>query len=120
MRNGYLPERTVQTGIGDVTVQVPKVRDRSGAGIKFHSGLLPPYLKRSQSIQQLLPWLYLKSCGSRQTTLSMVYKLLETAQKHWNRISGFRWLPLVANDSPFKNGELVEDEADGSEEEGAA
>ena len=31
MRNGYLPQRTVQTGVGDVTVQVPKVRDRSGA-----------------------------------------------------------------------------------------
>lgn len=32
VRNGYLPERTVQTGVGDVSVQVPKVRDRSGPG----------------------------------------------------------------------------------------
>lgn len=48
VRNGYLPERTVQTGIGDVEVRVPKVRDRSGGGACFRSELLPPYLKRAQ------------------------------------------------------------------------
>ena len=48
VRNGYLPERTVQTGIGDVVVKVPKVRDRSESGIKFNSSILPPYLKRSK------------------------------------------------------------------------
>ena len=37
VRNGYLPERTVQTGIGDVEIKVPKVRDRSGSGIRFNS-----------------------------------------------------------------------------------
>jgi hypothetical protein len=42
VRNGYLPRRTVQTGIGEVEVQVPKVRDRSGGGVRFHSSLLPP------------------------------------------------------------------------------
>src|SRR5690625_5897666 len=41
VRNGYLPERSVQTGIGDVTVKVPKVRDRSGKKIKFNSRILP-------------------------------------------------------------------------------
>ena len=46
VRNGYLPERTIQTGLGDVDVRVPKVRDRSKTGIKFNSDLLPPYLKR--------------------------------------------------------------------------
>jgi len=35
VRNGYLPERTIQTGIGDVAIKVPKVRDRSGSGIQF-------------------------------------------------------------------------------------
>lgn len=50
VRNGYLPGRTIQTGLGDVEVRVPKVRDRSGAGIKFNSNLLPPYLKRARSI----------------------------------------------------------------------
>ncbi|QCS47959.1 hypothetical protein FEK30_00380 (plasmid) [Picosynechococcus sp. PCC 11901] len=63
VRNGYLPERSVITGIGEVQVKVPKVRDRSGSGIKFNSLLLPPYLKRSKSTEELLPWLYLKGIG---------------------------------------------------------
>ena len=44
VRNGYLPERTVQTGLGDITIKVPRVRDRTGSGIKFNSALLPLYL----------------------------------------------------------------------------
>ncbi len=39
VRNGYLPERSIQTGLGDIAVKVPKVRDRSGSGIKFNSSL---------------------------------------------------------------------------------
>ena len=72
VRNGYLPERTIQTGLGDVDIRVPKVRDRSKAGIKFNSDLLPPYLKRSTSIEEMLPWLYLKglSTGSYGEALS--------------------------------------------------
>ncbi len=60
IRNGHLPERTIQTGIGDVSVQVPKVRDHSSHGAGFNSSLLPPYLKRTRSIEELIPWLYLK------------------------------------------------------------
>jgi transposase-like protein len=72
VRNGYLPARRVQTGIGDVEVRVPKVRDRSGAGARFHSALLPPYLKRARSVEELLPWLYLKgvSTGDYQEALA--------------------------------------------------
>ncbi|NGO90750.1 MAG: IS256 family transposase [Halomonas sp.] len=72
VRNGYLPERTVQTGIGDVSVQVPKVRDRSGGGARFNSSLLPPYLKRARSIEELIPRLYLKgiSTGDYQEALA--------------------------------------------------
>jgi len=72
VRNGYLPERIVQTGIGDVQVKVPKVRDRSGSGVYFNSSLLPPYLKRAKSIEELLPWLYLKgiSTGDYQEALA--------------------------------------------------
>ncbi len=72
VRNGYLPERTVQTGIGDVAVKVPKVRDRSGDGVRFNSSLLPPYLKRARSIEELIPWLYLKgiSTGDYQEALA--------------------------------------------------
>jgi transposase-like protein len=64
VRNGYLPEREVQTGIGAVRVKVPRVRDRSGAGIRFHSALLPPYIRRSKSLEAFLPWLYLKGVST--------------------------------------------------------
>ena len=64
VRNGYLPARTIQTGLGDVDIQVPKVRDRSKMGVKFNSHLLPPYLKRSTSIEEMLPWLYLKGLST--------------------------------------------------------
>jgi len=64
VRNGYLPERDVQTGIGAVRVKVPRVRDRRGAGIRFHSAILPPYLRRSKNLEALLPWLYLKGVST--------------------------------------------------------
>ncbi len=71
VRNGYLPERDLQTGIGSVKVRVPKIRDKSGQGIKFNSILLPPYLRKTKSVEELLPWLYLKgiSTGDFQETL---------------------------------------------------
>lgn len=71
VRNGYLPERTVQTGLGNVPVKVPKVRDRSGSGIKFNSSLVPPYLKRTRNMEAFIPWLYLKgvSTGDMQPAL---------------------------------------------------
>lgn len=68
VRNGHLPERTIVTGVGEVEIQVPKVRDRSGRGIKFNSTLLPPYLKRSQSVEEVLPWLYLKGVSTGDFT----------------------------------------------------
>lgn len=72
VRNGHLPKRTIQTGVGDVEVQVPKIRDRSGSGIRFNSQLLPPYLKRARSLEELIPWLYLRgvSSGDFQEALS--------------------------------------------------
>ena len=74
IRNGYLPEREIQTGIGSVPVKVPKVRDRSGNGNKFNSMLIPPYLKRTNSLEELLPWLYLKgiSTGDFQEALQAI------------------------------------------------
>lgn len=52
-------------------MKVPKVRDRSGQGIKFSSALLPPYLKRTQALEEFIPWLYLKgiSTGDMQPAL---------------------------------------------------
>ncbi|OYV47760.1 MAG: IS256 family transposase, partial [Burkholderiales bacterium 21-58-4] len=64
VRNGYLPEREVLTAVGPVPVQVPKVRDRSGSGVKFNSALLPPYVRRSARISAALPWLYLKGIST--------------------------------------------------------
>ena len=71
VRNGYLPARTIQTGLGDIPVKVPKVRDRSGQGIKFNSQLVPPYLKRTRNLEEFIPWLYLKgiSTGDMQPAL---------------------------------------------------
>lgn len=71
VRNGYLPERRLQTGLGDIPVKVPKVRDRTGSGIKFNSKLVPPYLKRTKNIEELVPWLYLRgiSTGDMQPAL---------------------------------------------------
>lgn len=63
VRNGYLPEREIQTGIGAVPIKAPRVRDREGT-IKFSSAILPRYLRRSRSMEELLPWLYLKGISS--------------------------------------------------------
>ncbi|KTD04529.1 transposase [Legionella geestiana] len=80
VRNGYLPERPVQTGIGDINVRVPKVRDRSGSGIHFTSQLLPPYLKRTKTIEELLPWLYLKGISTGDFSEALVSLLGEHAK----------------------------------------
>ncbi len=71
VRNGYQPERNIQTGLGDIEVKVPKVRDRKNEGIKFNSSLVPPYLKRTKNIEELIPWLYLRgiSTGDMQPAL---------------------------------------------------
>lgn len=65
-RNGYLPERTIQTGLGDIPVKAPRAADR-GKGrskIRFTSSILPPYLKRTKNIEEMLPWLYLKGIST--------------------------------------------------------
>ena len=63
VRNGYLPERHIQTGIGPVAVKVPRARDRHPGeeSIRFKSSLLPPYLRKTKSMEELIPWLYLKA-----------------------------------------------------------
>ena len=73
VRNGYLPEREIQTGIGAVKVRQPRVRDqRADADTHFTSKILPPYLRRTKSMEELLPWLYLKgiSTGGFQDALT--------------------------------------------------
>ncbi len=80
IKNGYLPERSLQTGIGDVPVRVPKTRDRTGSKIKFNSKLLPPYLKRTASVETLLPWLYLKGISTGDFRESLASLLGERAK----------------------------------------
>ena len=66
VRNGYLPQREIQTGLGQVAARVPRSRDRQPGGrpIRFRSTLLPPYIRRTRSIDELLPWLYLKGIST--------------------------------------------------------
>ncbi|MEW6687111.1 MAG: IS256 family transposase [Candidatus Edwardsbacteria bacterium] len=70
-RNGYLPERQIQTGIGGVEVKVPRIRDRGceeGERIQFSSAILPPYLRKTKSLEELIPWLYLKGISTGDFT----------------------------------------------------
>jgi putative transposase len=67
VRHGYLPERKIMTGIGPVSVRCPRVRDRVGEGsdpIRFSSAILPPYARRSKSLEVLIPILYLKGIST--------------------------------------------------------
>ena len=64
VRNGHLPERELQTGLGPVTVRIPKVRARTGEPVTFHSALVPPYVRKTRSLEAALPWLYLKGISS--------------------------------------------------------
>ena len=64
VRNGYLPERELQTGVGPVTVRIPKVRAKTGEPVTFHSALVPPYVRKTKSLEAALPWLYLKGISS--------------------------------------------------------
>ncbi len=66
VRNGYLPERQVLTGLGPVSVQLPKVRSRMADPVVFHSQLVPPYVRRARALDVALPWLYLKGISTGQ------------------------------------------------------
>ena len=67
VRHGHLPEREIMTGIGPVAVRCPRVRDRvveGGERIRFSSAILPPYARRSKSLEVLIPILYLKGVST--------------------------------------------------------
>lgn len=65
VRNGRLPKRSILTGIGSVEVEQPRVLDRRGeAGEVFCSKILPPYLRKTRSLEELIPWLYLKGVST--------------------------------------------------------
>jgi len=65
--NGHLPPREVLTGAGPLEVRQPRVRDNTpdpDKRVRFTSSILPPYLRRSKSIDELIPWLYLKGIST--------------------------------------------------------
>jgi len=67
VRHGHLPEREIMTGIGPVAVCQPRVRDREAADgdrIRFSPSILPPYARRSKSLEVLIPILYLKGIST--------------------------------------------------------
>jgi transposase-like protein len=76
VRNGHKDERQIQTGIGPVTVRQPRVDDRrvdaDGNRIRFTSSILPPYLRRTRSIEELIPWLYLKGISTGEFSEALV------------------------------------------------
>ena len=66
VRNGRLPKRKITTGVGQIEIEQPRVHDRRPAAEaeKFTSKFLPPYLRKTKSIEELIPWLYLKGIST--------------------------------------------------------
>ena len=107
VRNGFLPKRKITTGVGQVEVQQPRVRDRRPAdqAEPFTSKILPPYLRKTKSIEELIPWLYLKGVstgdfsealkalvgpecpGLSATTVTRLKAVWEDEFEEWNKRS---------------------------------
>jgi transposase-like protein len=68
VRNGHHPARKIQSGNGPIEVRQPRVNDKrvDEHGNRFHftSKILPPYLRKTKAIEQLVPWLYLKGIST--------------------------------------------------------
>ncbi len=68
VRNGHHKKRKIDTGVGQVEVRQPRVNDRrvdeDGDRIRFTSKILPPYLRRTRNLEDLVPWLYLKGIST--------------------------------------------------------
>ena len=64
VRNGFLPARELQTNLGPVTVRIPKIRSKTGEAVTFQSVLVPPYVRKTRTLEAALPWLYLKGVSS--------------------------------------------------------
>jgi putative transposase len=115
VRNGYLPEREILTGLGPIAVRQPRVRDRRGERAeKFQSAILPPYLRKTKNLEELIPWLYLKgvstgamsealqalvgpdAAGLSATTVTRLKSVWEEEFQEWNRrsLQGKRYVYL--------------------------
>jgi transposase-like protein len=82
VRNGFLPERGIQTGIGEIKVTVPRIRDRATIKneIQFRSSIIPSYLRRSVKMQEFLPLLYLKGISTGDFKEALVPLMGDTAR----------------------------------------
>jgi len=118
VRNGYLPERRIQTGIGPISVRRPRVEDRrtdeNGDKLHFSSKLVPPYVRKTASLEAAIPWLYLRgistgdlsealgallgkeSSGLSATTVVRLKQIWEEEYEHWRRrrLNGKRYVYL--------------------------
>jgi putative transposase len=77
VRNGSLPQRTILTGIGPVAVKQPRVQDRRPPQQreKFTSAILPPYLRKTKSLEELIPWLHLKGISTGDFSEALAARL---------------------------------------------
>ena len=68
VRNGFHPRRSIQTGSGSIEIRQPRVKDKrvdeNGERLRFTSKILPPYLRKTKAIEELVPWLYLKGIST--------------------------------------------------------
>ena len=68
VRNGHHPARKIQSGNGPIEVRQPRVNDKrideDGNRFHFTSRILPPYLRKTKAIEELVPWLYLKGIST--------------------------------------------------------
>jgi len=128
VRNGHHPPRTLVTGIGPIEVSQPRVLDRRIVGRRkvevapgqavtedldadgqpverFRSSILPPYLRKTKAIEELIPWLYLKgissgdfgealqalvgpqATGLSATTIARLMAVWQTEHAAWSRRS---------------------------------
>ncbi len=107
VRNGFMPPRTILTGLGPIPVKQPRVHDRRPGDQreKFTSKLLPPYLRKTKSVEALIPWMYLKGIstndfnqtlqsllgpnvkGLSPTQITRMKRVWEDDYRQWNRRS---------------------------------
>jgi putative transposase len=81
VRNGYLPERRVTTAVGDVVVEVPRIRSRDGDPASFASSMIPKYLRRSSSISAWAAYAYLKGISESDVASVLEVVLGEGGKK---------------------------------------
>jgi hypothetical protein len=77
VRNGHLPEREIVSGIGPIKVRQPRVRHRDQG--RFSSAILPRFMRRTPSVDALIPALYLKGISTGDFTEALAAILGEKA-----------------------------------------